>query len=240
MIYIDGNVRIIGSMREYIDKELKKAPMLCLKHPERTNPYDEAEECIRLKKADPDVIRAQMKGYQEEGFKGDTGLIVANILFRSHNDPAVIRVMKRWWHEIENKSQRDQLSFNYACWKEEFTYDLSELKCWRSPYWMNPGIHTSSLKKVEEELIEHIAVQEYQQYCIREKEKALCDAKQYIALKEKELHDANDYIRIKEEELSASIQRENELRKQIDRIHSMWLWKASKPIRILYRKIRSE
>ena len=30
--------------------------------------------------------------------------------------------MKNWWSEIENNSVRDQLSFNYVCWKINIQY----------------------------------------------------------------------------------------------------------------------
>ena len=66
-------------------------------------------------------------------------------------DPQVIELMKIWWNEVEQKSRRDQLSFNYGCQKKLLQYDVSELKCWKSPYWMNLGIHTSDIRAVEKE-----------------------------------------------------------------------------------------
>ena len=41
---MDGNVRIIGDFRKYIEQESKGAPILCLKHPSRNSVYEEAEE----------------------------------------------------------------------------------------------------------------------------------------------------------------------------------------------------
>lgn len=114
-VYVDGNVRILGNMREYIEKESKKSPILCLKHPDRENVFEEAEECIKLGKDNPEIIRKQMEGYRQEGYPGDNGLVVSNVLVRKHMDPQVIELMKIWWDEIERKSRRDQLSFNYAC-----------------------------------------------------------------------------------------------------------------------------
>ena len=193
-IYVDGNVRIIGDFRKYIEQESKGAPILCLKHPSRTCVYAEAEECINLKKDSPEIIKRQMEQYKEEGYPDDNGLVVTNILVRKHKDANVIRLMKLWWEEIEKNSRRDQLSFNYASWKLGIKFDISELKCWRSPYWMNPGIHTKDIKKVEEELIDHIQFSAYKEYQLEEKER-------YIALKERELKDADTLLGWKEQEL---------------------------------------
>lgn len=156
--------------------------------------YEEAEECIRLGKDLPEVIEKQMERYRKEGYKADNGLVVTNVLVRKHTDKNVIKLMNLWWEEIERNSKRDQLSFNYACWKLGINYDVSELKCWRSPYWMNPGIHTKVIREVEEELINHIQYSAYKEYQLSEKQK-------YIALKEQELEEAHTLIGWKEQEL---------------------------------------
>lgn len=193
-IYIDGNVRLIGDMREYILNESKGKPMLCLRHSSRNSLYEEAEECIKFHKDNEKTILNQIEGYKKEGYKGDNGLTVNNILVRNHMNPIVIKVMEDWWHEVETKSCRDQLSFRYVCWKNNFECDISELKCWKSPYWLNPGIHTSDIKKVEKELIEHIQLEDFYEYKIKEQEK-------YIKLKEQELKDANTLLGWKQQEL---------------------------------------
>ena len=193
-IYVDGNVRIIGDLRKYIEEESKGAPMLCLKHPDRDNAYDEAEECIKLRKDNPEIIRKQMEDYRKEGYEADNGLAVTNVLVRKHMEPQIINLMELWWKEIETKSRRDQLSFNYVCWKADFKYDVSEMKCWKSKYWLNPGIHTSDIKKCEYELIEHLQLEAYMQYLLQEREK-------YIVLKERELEDVNTQLGWKKQKL---------------------------------------
>ena len=182
-IYIDGNVRIIGSFRDFVKKEWRGASLLGLKHPSRDNVYDEAEACINFNKDDPEIIRKQIEKYKSEGYMADNGLTVNNIIFRKNNDQQLIKVMEDWWEEIQNNSRRDQLSFCYVCWKNHFKYDVSELKCYRSDYWLNPGIHTDNIRDVEKELIDHIQQVDYYQYLIKEKEL-------YISLKEQEYKEA--------------------------------------------------
>lgn len=198
-IYVDGNVRITGSLWEYIHSESKGAPLLCLRHPYRNNVYQEAEECIRLRKERPEKIRRQMERYRAEGYRGDNGLITANILVRKHMQADVIKLMELWWKELEQGAGRDQLSFNYACWKLGMQYDVSKLKCWKSPYWQNPGIHTADIRKVEEELIDHIQLEAYMQYQIEEKEKG-------IVLKEQELEDVVTRYECEKQELKGMLE----------------------------------
>lgn len=217
-IYVDGNVRIIGDFRKYIREESKGASMLCLKHPDRDNAYDEAEECIRLGKDNPEIIRKQMEGYRKEGYQADNGLAVTNVLVRKHMQSEIIKLMEIWWKEIETKSRRDQLSFNYACWKAGFKYDVSEMKCWKSEYWMNPGIHTSEIKLCEYELIEHLQLEAYIKYLLNEKDK-------YIALKEQELRDANTQLEWKEQELRDANTRYEWKEKELEDANIRYGWK---------------
>ena len=224
-LYIDGNVRIIGSMRDFVRSQWNGASLLGLKHPSRDNIYDEAEACINLNKDDPNIIRNQMNRYKKEGYQANNGLAVTNILFRKHNEEQLIKVMEDWWSEIRDYSRRDQLSFGYACWKNDFKYDVSDLKCYRSEYWQNPGIHTNNIRDVEKELIDHIQFVDYQQYLISEKDKSIAIKEQekadIIAQKEQE---KADLIVQKEQEKSVAVAKKeqelakikNRLKKRID------------------------
>lgn len=189
-VYVDGNVRITGSLRDFVRNQWKGAPLLGLKHPSRDNVYDEAEACINLGKDDPGIIRRQIARYRSEGYRADNGLTVTNIMFRRHKDKRLVKVMEDWWDEIRENSRRDQLSFCYVCWKNHFEYDVSDLKSYRSEYWMNPGIHTDSIRDVEVELIDHIQQADYHEYLIREKDRCIAQKEQEkaeaVAAKEQE------------------------------------------------------
>ena len=50
------------------------------------------------------------------------GLAETNLMLRDHHDPKCEEVMKLWESEVLKGSHRDQLSFNYACWKLGFKY----------------------------------------------------------------------------------------------------------------------
>ena len=60
---------------------------------------------------------SEMDRYKKEGFPEDYGLLQSNIMFRKHNKEDCIKLMETWSNEVVNNSHRDQLSFNYALWK---------------------------------------------------------------------------------------------------------------------------
>lgn len=125
-IYIDGKLNLIGDISQYISEYTKGRTMLCFPHFERDNIVDELNALIKLKKGNPDIMSKQVQGYLDEGFSGN-GLTECACLVRSHHDLLLQKVMEDWWSEVKEKSQRDQLSFGYCCWKNKYQYDLSDL-----------------------------------------------------------------------------------------------------------------
>ena len=135
-LYIDGNLLLIGDVQDYIRTYARTSPMLCVKHGERDCVYQEYRACRESQRDDLTVMQKQIERYQREGLPPDLGLIVGSFIYRRHHDPAVIRVMNRWWDEFTHNSQRDQLSFTYSCWKERFHYDLYYANNWSNDYFL--------------------------------------------------------------------------------------------------------
>ncbi|XKT75429.1 MAG: methyltransferase domain-containing protein [Patescibacteria group bacterium UBA2103] len=130
-IWIDGNISVVGDVKEALEKYLADGvSMAVYDHGStvgdaRTSLFEEAGVLIASgKKDDPEVMQKQIDRYKEEGYADDQGLISSMVMFRRHMDPVLQKGLSRWWEEIEGGSRRDQLSFNYAMWKEgvPFTY----------------------------------------------------------------------------------------------------------------------
>lgn len=119
-VYIDGNIDIVGSVNDFIEKECQKEKgyIFIGRHPERDCVYDEAKEVIRIKKDNEDIVNPQVEGYKQQGFPEHFGLTQTCIVVRYHNNKSCIRLMNAWWAEIESKSHRDQLSLPYVLWKD--------------------------------------------------------------------------------------------------------------------------
>jgi hypothetical protein len=131
-VYVDGSIRITGDIRTLLE-EYKYPKMLCHKHPKRDCIYQEGLACIDLKKETPEAINHQLATYRAEGLPEHHGMIEANVLIRRHNDPEIVALMQAWWHELQSKSRRDQISFPYVAWRQSFWPTLmGEKNVWGS------------------------------------------------------------------------------------------------------------
>lgn len=133
-IWIDGQLQITGDLRSLIRSYNKKAHMLCFLHQVRTRILDEARVCKELGFDDGKVIDNQVHMIQQSGYKDDNELIAGGILLRQHNQKDVIQTMEDWWKIICEYSRRDQLSFNYVAWKNNFMFDITDLNIMDNQY----------------------------------------------------------------------------------------------------------
>ena len=101
--------------------------MMCINHPDRNCVYQEAEAVIELKKDIKDIVSIQTNRYTDENYPKNNGMIASGILYRKHNNPVLKELMDEWWNEVKSMSRRDQLSFNYVCWKRDFQYSICNL-----------------------------------------------------------------------------------------------------------------
>ena len=118
-LWVDGNIEIVGDVFEFIHNTLKENVLYIPKHPQRTCIYDEKDIIIKLNKDTENIVNSQIEKYSFEGYPSNYGLCQSNIILRKHNDPDCVKIDKQWWNELLEFSKRDQLSFNYVCWKNQ-------------------------------------------------------------------------------------------------------------------------
>lgn len=121
-LYIDGNVKIIGSIANYINV-LGRARIAIHSHPYQDCIFEEALRVITVGYDKELTIRKQLEEYWQEGMPRNYGLYECRILVREHNYPMCVLIMEKWWNEVLYKSFRDQLSLPYILWKNGFYYD---------------------------------------------------------------------------------------------------------------------
>ncbi|MCK4349583.1 MAG: DUF616 domain-containing protein [Candidatus Krumholzibacteria bacterium] len=154
-VWMDANYLIVGDVSPLVHDRLADAEMAVFDHQQtRSDPrdcvYDEYKAMVEMGnrsgvyKDDPDAMNRQIECYREEGYPRHNGLIFSAVLLRRHNEPAVVRMMERWWDEISKGSRRDQLSFNYAAWKENFPYATIEGDLRNNPWFYMLGHHRNS------------------------------------------------------------------------------------------------
>lgn len=122
-VWVDASIEIIGSLADILQRYLVTADIAAYRHMSRNCAYREAVVCSALKKDSPEVIRKQMESYKSRRFPQNAGLICGGVLFREHTDK-VNRLSTGWWAEIIKHSHRDQLSFNYVCWRLGIKYNI--------------------------------------------------------------------------------------------------------------------
>lgn len=109
-----------------------------MKHPVRSCIYQEAQECLALKKDRPEIISEQINRYTLEGYPANRGLSATGVIIRD-NDPKYYPFSELWWHQVKTGSVRDQLSFNYCAWKTGLEYEqfpfLEGVKKWKHTRW---------------------------------------------------------------------------------------------------------
>ncbi len=121
-LYIDSNIAILKNPIDLANKYLYKNDFVAPKHFARDCIYEEANACIILGKAKYNEIQNQMNEYRADGFPRKFGLSENGILLRRHNNEKVIKLMNDWWKEMNNKTQRDQLSLGYVLWKNDMQF----------------------------------------------------------------------------------------------------------------------
>jgi len=131
-IWVDGNIVVRGDVNEAVSKYLKNHNMAVYNHnytkgDTRACIYQEARALIDMGrkgkiKESEQIIKEQISVYRDVGYPENNGLLSSMILFRRHNEKEVKEVMNLWWEQIVKFSNRDQLSFNYAAWKNDFSF----------------------------------------------------------------------------------------------------------------------
>ena len=120
-LYVDGHIKIrrnpIGLFLHY----QKFCTISVSRHPERRCLYSEAEECLKHSKGNAEKIRKLVGEYKFQGFPVNFGLYEMGIMFRKTNDDHVKALMDSWWEEYSKGAKRDQISFPYVMWKQNFT-----------------------------------------------------------------------------------------------------------------------
>lgn len=143
--WLDGTFQIKGSIREYIYKYVN-SPMLVVVHPERDCIYDEARDSMPFPRYSNYSMTKQVEQYRNEGMPPHYGLLASGALFRQHNNPEIISLMRQWWEEIINHTNQDQLSFPYVMWKNNFHPSVSPVYYWVNEYWSKVGNYQHNWK----------------------------------------------------------------------------------------------
>ena len=123
-VWVDGS-QIFKEVRvweDIVSPQVKSGyEISTFKHPLRQCAYQEEKACERHRKDNVRVMRAQMDRYRSEEYPAYNGMVETACVIRANTDP-VHEFNSTWWDELTKESFRDQLSFNYVCWRLGFQY----------------------------------------------------------------------------------------------------------------------
>lgn len=108
-IYMDGNMKLLISPEEVIERYMNGYDMALFAHGVRDCIYDEAMECAKLKLDDPEAIIEQAKYYEDHEYAKHKGLLQGGFIVR-RNNARTQAFNEAWWADYCRFSRRDQLS----------------------------------------------------------------------------------------------------------------------------------
>lgn len=121
-----------------------REPMTVVSHPFDNCIYTDIQSCIGAGKGNFWDLIKQANDYKAFGLPENNGLISSGVLMR-RNTPAVVELCETWWGQIEKYSERDQVGFGYAAWKNPGVFNVTEWNYTTQNEFIHcPHIHKSS------------------------------------------------------------------------------------------------
>lgn len=111
-LYIDANITIkdVYVYNRILALISEGKPLALVNHPYRDCPYQELYVCIAGCKGSWKDLFRQYIYLKYCRIPRHSGLYEANVIFREHNNPDIIKMGELWWHTFMKYSRRDQLS----------------------------------------------------------------------------------------------------------------------------------
>jgi len=137
-IWVDGSYDLVGDLNTFVSSYLRETDMIGFAHVtdiDMTCSYYEAKRCIASGAAPKEHAEAQMNRYRAEGFPERYGLIAAGTIYRKQTEKTK-ELGWLWYEETMRGTPRDQMSFNYCCWKLGFSYDICFLNYRLNPWFV--------------------------------------------------------------------------------------------------------
>ena len=154
-VWHDIEVKITKDINEIVNEMLSKNNLAILNHElcgrtvsgdlnVRKCVYEEARFIQWLGDNNPkkkykdnmDIIHTQVDRYRKEGYPENNGLARTTVMFMRHNKDDVKQQMNTWWEEMKYGSRRDQISFNYSAWKNDFEFSYIQEDIDDNPYFL--------------------------------------------------------------------------------------------------------
>lgn len=127
-IYIDANIKIRGSIMEFVKVHLRNNRAVFFDHnntvkDDRNCLYDEIRACIDKGKGSKKHLEKLMSYIHSKGYAANNGLICGGVIMRQ-NCPSTRKTMRDWWQMCLEYTMRDQCSFNFVAWRNNYKFKM--------------------------------------------------------------------------------------------------------------------
>ena len=114
-IYIDANYIIKGDLDDFLINTLNPIDNIYITHLQFGRGIHHAiTKAIKNKLDRIDILNETLKRYDDYKILKKSGIVNAGLIIRKHHNEDCIKLMNKWWEEIENYSHVDNFAFNYA------------------------------------------------------------------------------------------------------------------------------
>lgn len=116
-VYIDGNVQVIGRIREFVEKLINDdMDVHFFHHPYRRSVKEEIRACAYFGHSWAWLLLKQYQRYRNARFPDSLGLFETGIMIWRPTLKAK-EFAEIWWAEYCRDAKRDQIALPYAIWK---------------------------------------------------------------------------------------------------------------------------
>lgn len=134
-IYIDGALQSRKDFHSFIDVYKKDSGIICFPHHSSNTLEEEADSISSNNKAPKEELLKQINDFKTAGYQGKGYIVETGCLLRDHRDDRLMKIMEDWWQSLcAYEHNRDQMSFDYAFWKNGYEYDLCDLPIYNNPW----------------------------------------------------------------------------------------------------------
>lgn len=120
VVWVDGGMRLKLDPVDIVNEVIESGKKIAFGvHPWRICSYEEGKVCAAFKSNSEEIINAQMKRYEEDGFPRDYGLAATTFFVRDNKDSDATRFFEIWHEETQRGSHRNQISWGFSAWKAE-------------------------------------------------------------------------------------------------------------------------
>lgn len=123
-IYIDGNIRIMSTIKDLPKCINSKTGIAFHKHSARDDVYNELIACKLIGRAKASSCNKQINNYKKMGVPNNLGLFECNAFILDLKNSNAEKIFEEWWKDFINEpTKRDQPSLMYSLWKNNFKSD---------------------------------------------------------------------------------------------------------------------